>query len=288
MDILYAWIASLASTAIPLITKATSKTLVKNSWLFNILWVAFSIPFLLILALMKGGGIPTNWIYLLLLSGCYSLYYICITLAVYKLDVTVVSPLFSLRAVFAVLLGIIFLHERISPLGLMLITLIIAATPLSAYNEKLRLKSFLHKHVFVAIFAMLMLALVGFFSHTSVAINGYATTLLWQGPLALIFLLPTLKFIDFKHETFTRKSFTPFIALGISGFIYTITATTAYAHNLAISSIIVSLPLSMIFAYLLSKVNSHFFEKQSNKVYIIRFSGAFIMVGAGIWLSLIH
>lgn len=285
MDILYAWIASIASATTPLVIKASSRSLVKSSWLFNLLWVGFSIPFIAGLALIKGGGIPTHWTPLLLLAGCYAIYYVSITSAVYKLDVTVVAPLFSLRAAFAVLLGLLFLDEKISALGLMLIILIILAIPLAAYNEKLRLKSFMHAYIFIAIFAMAMLAFVGYFSHQSVKDNGYATTLLWQGVLTFLFLLPTLQFISSSREQFTKYKLSPFLILGFSGFIYTVTATTAFAHNLALSSVIVSLPLSMVFAYILGRAIPRFSENQATKVYAIRFTGAFIMVSSAVLLS---
>lgn len=285
MDILYAWIASIASAMTPLITKASSKSLIKSPWLFNILWVTFSIPFIATLGFIKGGGMPNNWEPLLLLSACYAAYYVCITLSVFKLDVSTVAPLFSLRAAFAVILGILFLHESISLHGLALIAIIILATPLAAYNQKLRMKAFLHKYVFVAVAAMAFLALVGFFTNISVSQNGYGTTLLWQGSLSLLLLAPTLKLVDFKQETASRRKIYPFLLLGVTGFIYMISATTAYAHNLALSSVIVSLPLSMIFAYLLGKIHPRFLEGHSGKVYAIRFSGAFVMVGCAIWLS---
>ncbi len=285
MDILYAWIASIASAMTPLITKASSRSLIKSSWLFNVLWVAFSVPFIATLGFVRGGGMPHNWTPLVLLSSCYAAYYVCITISVFKLDVSTVGPLFSLRAVFAVILGLSFLHETVPPLGLALIALIILATPLAAYNEKLRLKAFMHKYILVAVAAMAFLALVGFFSHLSVADNGYGTTWLWQGPLSLLLLLPTLRFVDFEKETISRRKAYPFLLLGITGFVYTISATTAYAHNLALSSVIVSLPLSMIFAYLLGKISPKFSEGHPGKVYAIRFSGAFVMVACAIWLS---
>lgn len=287
MDLIFAWMASLASGITPLVIKASSKSIVKSPWLFNILWVGFGIPLVVLLAIAKGGGMPADWPSILLLAVASAGFYIFYTVSLYKLDVTTISPLFSLRMVFAVILGLLFLGENISPLGLMLIATIVLTSPLSSYNEKLRIRAFFQKYVVLAIVAMVSLAFMGYFTNISVDKNGYATTLLWQDFLTLLLLLPTLRFAKLQKENFSPKKLAPFMLLGVTGFVYTATATLAYAHNLALSSVIVSLPLSMVLAYLLSKRYDRFLESHSSKVYAIRFLGAFIMVGCAIWLSLI-
>ncbi len=288
MDILFAWIASIASGISPLVIKASSKSLVKNPWLFNLLWIAFGIPLVAALALFMGGGMPKDWISVVLLSISASLFYTFYTVSLYKLDVTTIGPLFSLRTVFAVLLGIMVLQESISPVGLGLIVVVVLMSPFAAYNENLKLRAFFQKYMLLAVAAMVFLALDGYFTNISVARNGYATTLLWQDFLTLLVLLPTLKFVKSRgEEKLTVKKLFPFVLLGFTHFVYLATANLAYAHNLALSSVIVSLPLSMIFAYLLSRMYAKFLEEHSTKVYIIRFSAAFIMVSCAIWLSLL-
>jgi drug/metabolite transporter (DMT)-like permease len=287
MDLIFAWMASLGSAFTPIVIKTSSKSLVKNPWLFNVLWVGFGIPLVVLLAIFKGGGLPLDWSSLLLLSLCSAGFYIFYTVSLYKLDVTTISPLFSLRMVFAVILGLLFLGEKINTLGLILVLMIIVASPLAAYNEKLKVKAFFQKNILLAIFAMFSLALMGYFTNISVEKNGYATTLLWQDLLTLLILLPTLRFANVKKQDISLKKLFPFFLLGVTGFIYTATATLAYAHNLALSSVIVSLPLSMIFAYLLSRVNKKYLETHPPRVYVIRFAGAFIMVTCAIWLSLL-
>jgi drug/metabolite transporter (DMT)-like permease len=288
MDLIFAWMASIASGFTPLVIKASSKSLVKNPWLFNVLWVGFGIPLVVVLAAFKGGGLPADWASLFLLSAASAGFYIFYTVSLYRLDVTTISPLFSLRTVFAVLLGLLFLDEAVSALGLILILVIVLASPMAAYNEKLKAKAFFQKNVFLVVVAMLSLALMGYFTSLSVTRNGYATTLLWQDILTLLMLLPTLVFAKVKKSDVSPKKLLPFVFLGFTGFIYTATATLAYAHNLALSSVIVSLPLSMVFAYLLSRVNKNYLEDHSAKVYAVRFAGAFIMVSCAIWLSFLR
>jgi drug/metabolite transporter (DMT)-like permease len=285
MDIIYAWIAALASGFTPLVIKASSKSLIKSPWLFNILWLAFGIPLVVVLAIFKGGGMPSDWSSIFFLALCSAGFYIFYTVSLYKLDVTTISPLFSLRMVFAALLGFVALGEPASKLSIILIAAVVLASPMAAYNEKLKVRAFFQKYVLLAIIAMASLALMGYFTNVSVAKNGYASTLLWQDFLTLIILLPTLKFAKLEKEKFSVKKLYPFMLLGATGFLYTASATVAYAHNLALSSIIVSLPLSMILAYLLSRRYDQFLESHSQRVYIVRFTGAAIMVGCAIWLS---
>lgn len=285
MDVLYAWIASVSSGISPLVVKASSKSLIKNPWLFNILWISFGLPLVVILALFLGGGLPKDWLSITLLAISGALFYALYTLSLYKIDVTTMGPLFSLRTVFAVILGIVILNEKINFLGLGLIVAIVLMSPFAAYNESLKLKAFFQKYVLIAVAAMAFLGLDGFFTNVSVAKNGYATTLLWQDILTLILLLPTIRFAKIGAEQLNVKKLYPFILLGFTHFGYLVSANLAYAHNLALSSVIVSLPLSMIFAYLLSRVFPKFLENHSAKVYVIRFSAATVMVGCAIWLS---
>lgn len=285
MDIVFAWIASISTGLEPLIIKATSRRQIKDPWLFNVLWLAISAPFIVLFALIRGGGMPADWFTLLLASATAAGFYVLYTLSIYKLDVTTLAPLFSLRTVFAVILGVLFLGETVSALGTALIVLIILASPLASYDEHLRLKAFLNKYVLLAVFAMLVLALEGYFVNRSAAANGFATTILWQDILSLLMLLPTLALANLDKERVTRKKLLPFVALGVTGFIYRATTTVAYAHNLALSSVIVSLPFSMVFAYLVSRRRPDMLENHPPRVYAMRFAGTAVMITAAIWLS---
>ncbi len=138
MDILFAWIACVASGITPLVIKTSSKSLVKNPWLFNLLWLAFGIPLVAVLAVFKGGGLPSNWPAVIFLSLSSAFFYFFYTVSLYKLDVTTISPLFSLRTVFAVILGIVVLHESIGVFGITLIIIIVLLSPLAAYDENLK------------------------------------------------------------------------------------------------------------------------------------------------------
>lgn len=285
MELLFAWIASIVSGAEPLIIKASSKSLVPNPWMFSIFWVAFSIPLIVIYALFRGAGLPYDWLPIIAMSASAALFRVLYTLSLYKLDVSTVSPLYSLRTVFAVLLGVFLLHEGLSTFALALIAVIILAGPFSAYDEKLQAGAFWQKSIILVIASMFFLALEGYFVNRSANANGYATTLLWLDLLTLVFLLPTLKLANVKKDTLTLKKLKPFIVLGIVVFLYLIFSVEAYSRNLAVSSVIISLPFSMVFAVALSFKYGELVEKHPIKVYLVRFSAAFIMVGSAILLT---
>lgn len=287
MDITLAWVAALVTAAEAIVIKLTSKSLIKSPWLFNVLWLGFAVPPIVALAYVQGGGWPTHWPYILATALCSAGFYALYTLAIYKIDVTTMTPLFAVRTVSSVVLGLTLLDETISALGLLLMVVIIGASPLASYDERLKLKALFQKHVLVALFAMVLLAFVGFFTNRSVAANGFATTILWQDILTLVLLLPTLRFVRFGREKFNRLSLVAFTLLGLCSFIYTATTTYAYARNLSLSSIIVSLPISMVLAYALSRRYPELLEKHPARVYAVRFTGAAIMVGGAIWLSLL-
>lgn len=244
-------------------------------------------PLVIILALFRDGGLPKNILPIIILALCYACYYMLFTYAQYKIDVTTMSPLFTFRSIFATILGVVFLAEKITLTSFILMLIIIAFSPFASYSEKLKLKAFLSKDVAVAILAMLLLALVGYFTKVSISINGYGTTLLWQDPLILIFLMPTILLTSKDDRQVPKDRLYPFIILGIAGFVYLAASSAAYARNLTLSSIIISLPLSMVFAYLLSRKFKNFLEEHSKKVYLIRFSAAAAMVTCAIWLSLL-
>jgi len=229
---------------------------------------------------------PADWLPIFLLALSLTGFYIFYTVSLYRIDVSTMSPLFSLRTVFSVILGVWLLNEYLSPGDIVLISIIILLSPLAAYDDKMRYRAFFQKSIFLAVLAMFFLAFEGYFANRSAEVNGYSTTLLWQDILVLTFLLPTLKYAGMSRGYFTKKKLLPFVLLGVSGFIYTATSIAAYAQNLALSAVIISLPLSMIFAVLLSIKYKDLLERNSVKVYAVRFSAAGVMVASAIFLSL--
>lgn len=287
MDILLAWLASISSGIEPVILKASSKNLIKSPWLFNVFWIGAALPLIIPFALLRGGGLPVSWGPFLLLGISHALFLTLYTSALYKIDASTMAPLFSLRTIFALLLSVWVLHEQFTVLKLVLIGIILLASPLASYDEHLRFKAFNNRYTFLAVFSMAALALAGYFTNQAYQQNGAATTILWQDACTLLFLLPTLAFVKWNNEKWSVRKFMPFAFLALMGFTYTATTTVAYGRAYGIATVIVSLPLSMIFVYFAAKKWPDMLEKHPGKVYAMRFSGAAIMVGCAIALSVL-
>ncbi|MFZ1812337.1 MAG: EamA family transporter [Candidatus Saccharimonadales bacterium] len=288
MEIFYAWLASIASGLEPLGLKASTKSLIRNPWLFNILWLAGLLPFTIPFALYTGGGMPHDWVPLVGIAVCSAVFYALYTITLYKVDLSTIAPLFSLRTIFALLIGVYILHETISPLGWLLITVILIASPFAAYDEVFKFRAFRNRYLVLAVVVMTALAGIGYFVHLSYAVNGFATTLLWQDALALLLLLPALLYKSVRREKITPKKLLPFVLLGVIGLVYNTSTILAYGHNLAISSVIISLPLSMYFVWFASRRYSRLLEPHPPRVNRIRFTAATVMVACAIWLSLLY
>jgi len=97
---------------------------------------------------------------------------------------------------------------------------------------------------------------------------------------------PTIVFAKKSELKITSKKIIPLIIVGVMSFLYTATATEAYKRNLTLSSIIISLPLSMVVAVGLSKRLPQLREDHPIKVYKIRFAAATVMIISGLILSL--
>jgi len=65
----------------------------------------------------------------------------------------------------------------------------------------------------------------------------------------------------------------------------TLAANQAYASNVGISSVILSLPFSMIITIVISVINPKILEHHTAKIYIIRSVSAVIMLISALQLS---
>lgn len=83
------------------------------------LWIAFGIPLVALFAILHGAGMPKDWWLIIEIAVSAAGFYILYTLALYRMDVSVMAPLFSLRMVFAVLLpyssNIELINGRLTP-----------------------------------------------------------------------------------------------------------------------------------------------------------------------------
>ena len=195
---IYAWIAAFASTFTVLITKFTSKHSIKNPWLFNFMLTLITLVFTGAIGFMNHAGIPKDWPPVIGAGVFFGLFYLLYIFANYKLDASAITPLFNFKTIFTVLLGSLFLQEKLSNLQYILVFLIIVAGMFSSIDEKMKLNSFFKPGVWVALFAMASLALNSVFIKLAMVKNDLPTVTVWIMIVNMVVILTTLFF--FKKE----------------------------------------------------------------------------------------
>lgn len=284
--IVFAWIASIVYGLMVIVMKLTGKYSIQDPWLFNFL---FSLSFLIFTippALIGHASVPTHWNTITLTALCYVLSNLFYILALYKVDITTLSPLFNARTAFAVILGAFFLSESLALWQVFLIVIIFTAGIFVAMDEKLSIKSFFRWPIFLAILSMFFLSLAGVFTKKAIQEESYWTVTLFVPLLSQIMLLVTIPFFIKHIRTISLKPILFLAVIGIFNALGTLAANKAYAQNVGISVVIISLPMSMLMALLLAKFSPQLLERHTLKVYLVRILAAGIMIAGAIRLSL--
>jgi len=281
----YAWVASIFFGLVAIIGKLTSKYAITNPFLFNFLWNLFSLIITAILAIGSGVSLPQAWTNIIFAGLFYSLFGIFYILGLSRLDVSVFSPLFNFRVIIGVLLGAIFLGEKLAFWQVFLVALIFIAGMFVSIDEKLSLKSFFKKNIAIVILATAFYSFGNVFMNKSIAQNGYWTSSLFVAATNQMFLLITIFFFAKDFRQINIKSLGSTLAMSLALAIADLSANKAYAVNVGISSLITALPISMILAFILSFIYPKLLEKHTLKVYAIRFFAAAVMIIAALKLS---
>lgn len=280
--IFFAWIASFSYCFETILGKLFSKHSLKNPWFYNFIWSLFILLFTIPIALQNHVVMPQKWGDLILASLFTSLSYIFYVLALYKLDVSVLTPLFNLRSIFTVLFGVLLLGEILTGKQYLLIFVIILAGFFSSLNDKFNPKSFFNSSVGLVIIDVISLSLMSIYLNKAVAQNGYWTVALWSILLAQIFMLVTVPLFikDVKKTTF--KQYGVLALISLAGVIGQLTSLKAFSSNVSITTVILSMPISLVVAFIFSKTAPQLLEKHTSKVYIIRLIAVAIMIIAGL------
>jgi len=237
------------------------------------------------LALYYGAGLPAHWGNILLGVVFYLAAGVCFTLALFRLDVSVLTPFFSVRTAFAVLLGVGVLHEVLHGYQYALIAVILVCGVVVSLDERLSIKSFFSKGVLFAFLLMLSLPLEGLFIKRAIAETGYWETALWMSVVGQSALLLTAPLFAKELPRVRPKQYGAALLISAAGVVGTLGANKAYAENVGITSAILSLPLSLIFVIIFSIFKSDLLEKHNRKVYAIRFAAAAVMILAALKLG---
>jgi drug/metabolite transporter (DMT)-like permease len=281
----FAFIGALTSGISVIIMKLTSKHSVSNPWILFILLSYVSLLFTAPLALFNNAGIPVDWTPLILAAITSTAFNVLWIISTYALDVSVFAPLFNFKSVFAILIGAMFLHEQLSGTQLIFVGIILVAGVFTSVDENLKLKSFFTKKIGIALLSTLVLAIYNAFIKLSQAHNSLWTTNLWVAIFGAVFALPLLftkakeiREIKFKHVA-------PVLLFGAFSVITDFAANSAYAVNIGMSSLIMSIPFSMLIALVLAFVAPKVLEKHTVKIYIIRVVSALVMLVCSLMLT---
>lgn len=100
------WLSAFAFGLQTIIGKLTSKYSLANPWLLNFFWTTFNLLLTVIIAYFFGIKAPTSFLPYIIAGLFLAVGNIFLTYAIYRLDVTVISPLFALRTAFTAIIGI--------------------------------------------------------------------------------------------------------------------------------------------------------------------------------------
>lgn len=275
--ITFAWIATALYGVETIITKLTGKYAVKNPWLFNMLWNGLFVFFMIPFCFNGEVGIPRKWGYLILTSLVSAICCVLYVVLIYRIDVSVLSPMYYIRTGFSVFFGSLLLGETVSTYKLTLIVLIIIMGLLVSFDEKFSFKSFFTKNIFLVFIFMFLLAFYGVFLKKTIGEIGYWNATVWVAVLNAVFLLFT--FPKFKNDIkkMRPQQFFPVFFVTIVSVTAYLASNKAYTVNVGITSVIMSIPSSMILAFFMSVFWPKLMEKHPLKIYAVRFIAAAIM-----------
>ena len=284
--VIFAWIASLAYGAYSVAAKLITKYRIKNSYQFSFFITLFVGIIMAIISYLYGGRFTFHWTYILLSAIFLAIGNLIYIMALKVLDVTVIAPLFNVRVAITVLLGFLILGETFSPRSLLMIVIIFIAGFFASMDEKFSLKSFFSKNIGLGLLFMLILSVRTIFINRAINQTDYWTATLWISLSSILFSFVFL-YPKFKNDLKKThiKNYLGIGILALIGGIGDLAAFKAFEGNVGIASVIISLPLSMIMAFVLSAWKPELMEKHTSKVYAVRFLAAAVMIWGALQLK---
>lgn len=283
--VLLAWLAALTYAAVGVSSKLVTKYSVANPWLMNFIWSVFIALNLWIVGLFMGVGIPNTWGSLIIVGIYNCLLGVFYVLALYRLDVSVLSPFGNLRTAITAILSVFLLGEALSTGQYLLIGLIFISGAILTYDEKMKLKSFLQPAIGIAFLYVLFASLWSISIKQSIADVGYWSTTIWSYILSVLFLGLTAPLFWKDLKKVKVKQVGVVFLLSVGSVAGALLSFKALETNVSISSAIMNLPLSVVTVFLLSLFIPTLLEKHPIKVYIVRFAAAAVMIISALQLS---
>ncbi|MBU1327325.1 EamA family transporter [Patescibacteria group bacterium] len=281
----YAWIAVIFYGFSGIISKLTSKHQITNPWLLTFVWSFIGTLIIIPLALSQGVGFPNSWQNMIAVAIVGALNGVLYVLAMYALDVSVLAPLYNLKTVVAIFLGIVFLGEKLNTTQWIYAFVIIVAGIFVSLDERFNWRTFFSKNIALAIISIVISAiLAAAFKYVQIT-DGYWEVSLWSAVLSQFFLLFTVPLFWRDIKKLKPQKYSGVIVTAVFSTIAWLATIKANAVNVSITTAIISLPLPMVFAFIFSLVAPELLEKHPLKVYAVRFGVTAVMVWAAVELS---
>jgi len=275
--VLLAWIATIMYGLETVIIKLSGKYAIKNPWLFNALWNVLFTVFMIPIFTSHPVALPKIWGNLLITSFLSAVCCILYIISTYRLDVSTISPLYNVRTGLAVLFAALLLGEKMTSHQLSLVGIIIVMGFIVTVDEKFSLQSFFRKDIIIALIYMALLALYVVYAKKTILDIGYWSATIWQTILIPIMLIPTFPKFSKEIKSITRKQMIPIILVSVTSTVGYLLANKAIETNVGITSVIMTFPLPMILAFIISLIWPKLMEKHPLKIYAIRFAATAIM-----------
>ncbi len=282
----YAWMATFIYGVETIIIKLSSKYAIKNPWLFNILWNVLFVLFMIPVYATQQIDVPQKWGTLITTSFLSAICCVLFMISTYRLDVSVLSPLYNVRTGLSVLFAALLLGEVMSPFQTVLVGVILFMGFLVTIDEKTTLKSFFRKDILIAMTFMILLALYTVFLKKTILELGYWNATVWVAVLNLVFLLPTYPKFAPDIKTLTKKQLIPVVIVTATSTVAYLISNKAYESNVGVTSVIMTFPASMIIAFVLAVIWPKLMERHTMKVYALRFAATAVMFVCAIQLTL--
>lgn len=271
--ILLSFLAAVSFALAGVFNKYASKHAIKERWPLLFYYYATFFPFVLFIPLFAKVHIPTgSWLTLLLYSLFFFLGNICFFTAIFKTDASVFASFFQLQAAFIAILAFIFLGERFPLTNYLWIGLILVGAILVSLDERLTLKTFFQRAVFLIIVMQFFYAVSNLYAGFALKAMNFWNLTFWStlvsASLTFVFIPPLAKF---KLKV-SFNQLKPLFTMNFFSFIGVISLFAAFRTNLTISSTIslLTAPIVLLISIILSKFRPEFIEHHTGKVYIIR------------------
>lgn len=283
--IAFAWLTSLTYGLGSVVGKIATRHQIANPWLYNIVWWIVTVLCIAPFAIINGVGWPQDWGSMLWLSLANAISGVAFVLAFYAVDLSILSPLSSLRTPIITLVGGLIFHESLTLIQLALIGIIFLAGLFIQADEQFSLKSFLTRKTLLALVWVCTSVWFNSMIKEASLHNGFWEVSFWSNVIGLGLTLPTIPLFYRDLKTTPIKQYSGIVVSTIlftAGLLFSV---KALGENVSISMAIISLPLAMIMTMILSFLAPKLLEKHTANVYAIRFVSAAVMVLAALGLS---